>query len=67
MNNTIHELNKTLARCQCGSRAVMRYEPGSTYVHCIAEGITKAALPDWQPEWMAAEWANRLASANGNE
>jgi hypothetical protein len=47
--------------CRCGSRAVMRYEPGATYVHCIAEGITKAALPDWQPEKMADEWGKLQA------
>jgi hypothetical protein len=57
MTDPIHEINLTLARCQCGSRAVMRYEPGCTFIHCIAEGITKAALPDWQPDAMVEEWA----------
>ena len=64
MTDQIHELNKTLARCECGSRAVMRYEPGCTFVHCIAEGKTKAAVPEYQPERMAAMWNSKQSHTN---
>ena len=56
MIDTITDINKTLARCKCGSRAVMRYDPGCTFIHCIDEGMTKAALPDWQPDELARRW-----------
>lgn len=56
MNDPIHEINLTLARCKCGSKAVMRYEPGCTFIHCIGEGETKAAIADWNPEKLAEEW-----------
>jgi len=56
MTDTIHLINQSLARCRCGSRAVMRYEPGVTYIHCIAENETKAASGDWEPERLAREW-----------
>ena len=56
MTDPINEINKTLARCRCGSKAIMLYIPGCTYIHCIGEGVTKAALPDWEPERLAAEW-----------
>lgn len=55
----IHELNHTLARCPCGSRAVMRYEPGCTYIYCIAESETKDATADWEPERLAREWNDK--------
>lgn len=56
MTDEITEINRTLYRCDCGSRAVMRYDPGCTFIHCLAEGVTKSAAPDWQPEALAAEW-----------
>lgn len=56
MTDPIQEINKTLARCKCGSKAVMRYEPGCTFIHCIGEGKTVAAVLDWNPEGMAEEW-----------
>jgi hypothetical protein len=59
MTDTISELNKTLARCKCGSKAVMRYEPGCTFIHCIGEGKTVASIADWNPEQLAKQWEEK--------
>lgn len=56
MTDKISEINQTLARCKCGSKAVMKYDPGCTFIHCIAEGKTVASKPDWQAEQLADEW-----------
>lgn len=59
----VAEFNKakrTLKRCQCGSAVVMAYEPGATFIRCLAEKKDVAVLPDWQPAELAEEW-NRKA------
>jgi len=56
MSDVISQINQTLARCQCGSKAIMRYEPGCTFIHCIGKGKTVAAIDDYQPEKLAAKW-----------
>ncbi len=45
-----------LRRCRCGSRVVMAYEPGCTFIRCLAERKTVSALPDWQPKELAEAW-----------
>ena len=45
-----------LSRCKCGSKAVLHYVPGCTYIHCILERKTKMALPDSQPLELARVW-----------
>lgn len=63
MTDTIHAINQTLSRCACGSRVVMRYEPGVTYIHCLTENETKAATADWEPEQLAREWNSGMLIA----
>jgi len=45
-----------LKRCQCGSKAILHYEPGCTFVRCLAERETKLSLPDWQPNELEQLW-----------
>lgn len=56
LTNELNTASRALNRCACGSKAVMRYEPGCTTIACIAERTTKAALPDWQPTALAHQW-----------
>jgi hypothetical protein len=56
MTDPIPAINQTLARCQCGSKAVMTYIPGCAYITCIGEGKTVAAIDDYQPEKLAEKW-----------
>lgn len=51
-----NKAKRTLKRCACGSAVVMSYDPGCTFLHCIAEKKAVAALPDWQPAELAEEW-----------
>lgn len=58
-----HELeaaSRGLKRCSCGSKAVMKYEPGCTFIHCLKENATVLAAPDWCPTELAEKW-NDLA------
>ena len=50
------DASNSLNRCKCGSRAVMVYHPGCTYIHCIKESKTVFALPSWCPTELAREW-----------
>jgi hypothetical protein len=52
------EASSTLARCKCGSKAIMRYDPGCTYIVCIAERETKLAISEWNPKKLAEKWNN---------
>lgn len=54
------EASDCLARCQCGSKVIMRYEPGSTSIFCLGEKAGKMSVPDWDPEVLAEVW-NELA------
>ena len=47
--------SRSLNPCPCGSPVVMAYEPGATYIHCLAESKTIAALPDWAPTELAQQ------------
>lgn len=46
----------SLKRCRCGSKVVMHYRPGCTFIHCIGEKTPVLAKPDWQPTELAKEW-----------
>ena len=45
-----------LRRCECGSVVVMAYEPGCTYIRCLAEKKTVMAEADWNPKRLAERW-----------
>lgn len=45
-----------LRRCGCGSAVVMAYEPGCTYLRCLAERKTVAAVPDFNPRELHDQW-----------
>ena len=45
-----------LRRCECGSAVVMFYEPGCTYLRCLAERKTVLAVPDWNPKELSDQW-----------
>lgn len=45
-----------LRRCECGSAVVMAYEPGCTYLHCLRERKTVAAVADWNPKQLHDQW-----------
>lgn len=45
-----------LRRCGCGSAVVMTYEPGCTFIYCLAERKSVLALPDWCPAEVNSEW-----------
>lgn len=46
----------TLNRCRCGSKVVMAYEPGCTFIRCILEREDKLAVPDFAPEELERKW-----------
>ena len=48
--------SRSLRRCQCGSKVVMAYEPGCTFIRCLAERKDVATAPDFSPEQLAGEW-----------
>jgi hypothetical protein len=48
-----------LRRCGCGSATVMVYEPGCTYLRCLAERKTVAAVPDFNPKELSELWNNQ--------
>lgn len=56
LHQQITQASMSLNRCACGSKAVMHYEPGCTYIRCLAERETKLSLPDWQPNELATLW-----------
>jgi len=56
----------SLEKCECGSKAVMGYHPGCTFITCIKEGVTKLCGPDWCPGSLAREW-NMMAAPMGQE
>ena len=60
MTDPIPAINQTLARCQCGLKAIMRYEPGCTYIVCLGEGKAVAAIDDYQPEKLAEKWNGKI-------
>ena len=60
MTDPIQAINQTLARCQCGSKAIMCYIPGCTYIVCIREGKTVAAIDDYQPVKLAEKWNRKF-------
>jgi hypothetical protein len=53
------QASASLKRCDCGSVAVMAYEPGCTFIRCLAEKETKMASPDFNPVALAAMWNER--------
>lgn len=55
----LSQAGASLRRCDCGSKAVMSYEPGCVYVFCLAEKTSKLALPDFQPKELARIWNER--------
>jgi hypothetical protein len=60
LHDQIQSASRSLRRCDCGSAVAMAYHPGCTFIHCIKEKQTKAALPDWQPDELARRWNQRL-------
>lgn len=50
------QASASLTRCKCGSVVVMAYEPGCTFIRCLAEKQTKMAMPDFHPAQLAIEW-----------
>ena len=62
----LSQVSAGLRRCECGSVVVMAYEPGCTYIRCLAEKKTVAILPDWNPSALAIEW-NDLRHPFGRE
>jgi hypothetical protein len=63
MHATAIELNEEMTnaalsarRCRCGSKMLVRYEPGITYILCIKENKPKMAVPDWDPTGLVEKW-----------
>lgn len=56
MESDLATANSNLARCQCGSKCVVSYEPGCTFVRCLAEKRDVLAMPDWAPLEISEEW-----------
>lgn len=50
------DAGKDLRPCDCGSRVIMSYEPGCTFIWCSAERRSVSALPDFEPENLAKLW-----------
>jgi len=61
----LEKASHSLERCDCGSRAVLRYEPGCTTIACIREREVKMSGPDWCPSQLAREW-NMMAAPMGS-
>lgn len=57
----LSQASASLTRCDCGSIAVMAYEPGCTFIRCLAEKATKMASPDFHPVELARMWNERRA------
>lgn len=60
LHDEITTASRSLRRCDCGSAVAMTYHPGCTFIHCLKEKETKAALPDWAPAELAHLWNERL-------
>ena len=52
----LNAASASLHRCPCGSKAIMQYEPGCTFITCLAERETKLSTPDWNPQQLAHDW-----------
>ena len=64
-----HELeaaSRGLKRCSCGSKAVMKYEPGCTFIHCLKENAAVLAAPDWCPAELAEKWNETSAGTDAS-
>lgn len=56
LNDEMRHCQYKLDPCHCGSRALLRYEPGCTYILCMREYKVKLSGPDWCPRELLEQW-----------
>jgi hypothetical protein len=65
LHDEFQSASQSLKRCQCGSNAVMEYEPGCTFVYCLQEDLPVMVLPDWSPIELAEKWNRQAQPQDG--